>query len=544
CSAWVCRSGRSASSTFNSLEGPMRWLNRHKILPFLAWLPQQSRASVGRDALVGLSGAILALPQSIAYALIAGLPPEYGLYAAIVPVLIACLWGSSWHLICGPTAAISIVLYASVSPLAIPASQDYIMLILLLTFIAGVFQLLLGMMRFGALVNFVSHSVVLGFTLGAAIVIALGQMPNLLGIDLPSQTTALRSLTAVLEHRGEVDLPSLTLGLLTLALGIGLKLLVPRWPTLLIALVSSSLLVWLWPAMFGHVRVVSAFVGHLPPFSPLPLDLELILKLLPTAVAVGMLGLVNSLSIARSLSARSQQMLNANQEVRAQGLSNMVGSLFSGYLSAGSFTRAALSYEAGARSPLAGVFSALWVALFAVAGASLISHIPIPAMAASILLICWGLVDRRGIRALFRVSRAEFFVMALTCLATLLLELQTAIYAGVLASLFFYLKRTSQPRVQQWREGDEDVLRVGGSIFFGASHYLQTRLQRTEGLRVVIDAQQINFIDYSGVEMLHQEARRLGQQGRVLVMRNARPQVIEELHKLEGPQNCPILFED
>ncbi|KPC56991.1 MULTISPECIES: SulP family inorganic anion transporter [Pseudomonas syringae group] len=522
----------------------MRWLNRHKILPFLAWLPQQSRASVGRDALVGLSGAILALPQSIAYALIAGLPPEYGLYAAIVPVLIACLWGSSWHLICGPTAAISIVLYASVSPLAVPASQDYIMLILLLTFIAGVFQLLLGMMRFGALVNFVSHSVVLGFTLGAAIVIALGQMPNLLGIDLPSQTTALRSLTAVLEHRGEVDLPSLTLGLLTLALGIGLKLLVPRWPTLLIALVSSSLLVWLWPAMFGHVRVVSAFVGHLPPFSPLPLDLELILKLLPTAVAVGMLGLVNSLSIARSLSARSQQMLNANQEVRAQGLSNMVGSLFSGYLSAGSFTRAALSYEAGARSPLAGVFSALWVALFAVAGASLISHIPIPAMAASILLICWGLVDRRGIRALFRVSRAEFFVMALTCLATLLLELQTAIYAGVLASLFFYLKRTSQPRVQQWREGDEDVLRVGGSIFFGASHYLQTRLQRTEGLRVVIDAQQINFIDYSGVEMLHQEARRLGRQGRLLILRNARPQVIEELNKLEGPQNCPILFED
>ncbi|RMU41426.1 Sulfate transporter/antisigma-factor antagonist STAS:sulfate transporter [Pseudomonas syringae pv. primulae] len=537
-------SGRSASSIFSSPEGPMRWLNRHKILPFLAWLPQQSRASVGRDALVGLSGAILALPQSIAYALIAGLPPEYGLYAAIVPVLIACLWGSSWHLICGPTAAISIVLYASVSPLAVPASQDYIMLILLLTFIAGVFQLLLGMMRFGALVNFVSHSVVLGFTLGAAVVIALGQMPNLLGIDLPSQTTALKSLSAVLEHRGELDKPSLMLGLLTLALGIGLKSWVPRWPTLLIALVSSSLLVWLWPAMFGDVRVVSAFVGHLPPFSPLPLDLELILKLLPTAVAVGMLGLVNSLSIARSLSARSQQMLNANQEVRAQGLSNMVGSLFSGYLSAGSFTRAALSYEAGARSPLAGVFSALWVALFAVAGASLISHIPIPAMAASILLICWGLVDRRGIRALFRVSRAEFFVMALTCLATLLLELQTAIYAGVLASLFFYLKRTSQPRVQQWREGDEDVLRVGGSIFFGASHYLQTRLQRTEGPRVVIDAQQINFIDYSGVEMLHQEARRLGRQGRVLVLRNARPQVIEELHKLEGPERCPLVFED
>lgn len=522
----------------------MGWLNRHKFLPFLAWLPRQTRTSVGRDALVGLSGAILALPQSIAYALIAGLPAEYGLYAAIVPVLIACLWGSSWHLICGPTAAISIVLYASISPLAVPASQDYITLILLLTFIAGIFQLLLGMLRFGALVNFVSHSVVLGFTLGAAVVIALGQMPNLLGIDLPSQTTALKSLMAVLEHRGELDIASLILGLLTLTLGITLKWLVPRWPTLLITLIASSLLVWLWPGMFGHVRVVSAFVGHLPPLSPLPLDVELILKLLPTAVAVGMLGLVNSLSIARSLSARSQQLLDANQEVRAQGLSNMVGSLFSGYLSAGSFTRAALSFEAGARSPLAGVFSALWVALFAVAGASLISHIPIPAMAASILLICWGLVDRRGIRALYRVSRSEFLVMALTCLATLLLELQTAIYAGVLASLFFYLKRTSQPRVQQWRDGDEEIMRVGGSIFFGASHYLQTRLQRTEGKHVFIEAQQINFIDYSGVEMLHQEARRLRTQDRTLTLRGARPQVIEELRKLEGADKCPVLFED
>ncbi|CAI8777319.1 MULTISPECIES: SulP family inorganic anion transporter [Pseudomonas] len=518
--------------------------SRHSLFPFLTWLPRQTRASVGRDLVVGLSGAILALPQSIAYALIAGLPPEYGLYAAIIPVLIACLWGSSWHLICGPTAAISIVLYASVSPLAVPASQDYITLILLLTFLAGIFQWLLGLLRFGALVNFVSHSVVLGFTLGAAVVIAIGQLPNLLGLDLPAKATALASLMDLLNHLRAVDKPSLLLGLATVVVGVVLKQLLPRWPTLLITLVLASLLVWLWPSMFGHVHRVSAFVGRLPPFSGLPLDLDLILRLLPSAVAVGMLGLVTSLSIARSIAARSQQLLDANQEVRAQGLSNIVGSFFSGSLSAGSFTRSGLSYEAGACSPLAGVFSAIWVALFAIFGAGLISHIPIPAMAGSILLIAWGLVDHRGIRSLLRVSRAEFVVMALTCLATLLLELQTAIYAGVLASLFFYLKRTSQPRVQHWREGEEDVLRVGGSIFFGASHYLQVRLQRLHGARVVIEAQQINFIDYSGVEMLHQEARRLLRQDRSLTLRRARPQVVEELRKLEGPEKCPIRFED
>lgn len=518
--------------------------SRRSLFPFLAWLPRQTRASVGRDLVVGLSGAILALPQSIAYALIAGLPPEYGLYAAIVPVLIACLWGSSWHLICGPTAAISIVLFASVSPLAVPASQDYITLILLLTFLAGIFQWLLGLLRFGALVNFVSHSVVLGFTLGAAVVIAIGQLPNLLGLDLPAKATALASLMDLLRHLGAVDKPSLVLGVATVVIGALLKQWLPRWPTLLMTLVLGSLVVWLWPAMFGHVHLVSAFVGRLPPFSGLPLDMDLILRLLPSAVAVGMLGLVTSLSIARSISARSQQLLDANQEVRAQGLSNIVGAFFSGSLSAGSFTRSGLSYEAGACSPLAGVFSALWVALFAIFGAGLIAHIPIPAMAGSILLIAWGLVDHRGIRALLRVSRAEFVVMSLTCVATLLLELQTAIYAGVLASLFFYLKRTSQPRVQHWRDGEDDVLRVGGSIFFGASHYLQVRLQRMHGARVVIEAQQINFIDYSGVEMLHQEARRLLRQDRSLTLRQARPQVVEELRKLEGAEKCPIRFED
>ncbi|WP_339464993.1 MULTISPECIES: SulP family inorganic anion transporter [unclassified Pseudomonas] len=522
----------------------MAFPSLHSLFPFLTWLPRQTRASVCRDLIVGLSGAILALPQSVAYALIAGLPPEYGLYAAIVPVLIACLWGSSWHLICGPTAAISIVLYASVSPLAVPASEDYVMLILLLTLLAGIFQWLLGLLRFGALVNFVSHSVVLGFTLGAAVVIAIGQLPNLLGLDVTNEATAMSSFLMLFKHLGEVDKPSLTLGLGTVAVGVILKLLLRRWPTLLITLILSELLVWLWPAMFGHVKLVSAFVGRLPPFSPLPLDMDLILRLLPSAVAVGMLGLVTSLSIARSLSARSQQLLDANQEVRAQGLSNIVGAFFSGSLSAGSFTRSGLSYESGACSPLAGVFSALWVALFAIFGAKVIAHIPIPAMAGSILLIAWGLVDTRGIRALLRVSCAEFVVMALTCIATLLLELQTAIYAGVLASLFFYLKRTSQPRVKHWRDGDEDILQVGGSIFFGASHYLQLRLQRMHGVRLVIEAQQINFIDYSGVEMLHQEARRLLQQDRSLTLRGARPPVVEELRKLEGAEKCPIRFED
>lgn len=234
-------------------------------------------------------------------------------------------------------------------------SADYITLVLLLTFLGGIFQLLLGLLRFGALVNFVSHSVVLGFTLGAAIVIALGQLPNLLGMDLPSQATALKTVQDLASHAGEVDLPSLMLGLATVLIGVTLKLWRPRWPSLLISLILVSLLAWLLPGFFDHVPRVAAFTGQLPPFSPLPLlDVELMLRLLPSAVAVGMLGLVTSLSIARSLSARSEQLIDPDQEIRAQGLSNIAGAFFSGYLSAGSFTRSGLSYEAGAVRPWPG----------------------------------------------------------------------------------------------------------------------------------------------------------------------------------------------
>ncbi|MNO77825.1 C4-dicarboxylic acid transporter DauA [compost metagenome] len=513
-----------------------------RLLPFLDWLPGLSPRAVGKDAWVGLSGAVLALPQSMAYALIAGLPAEYGLYAAMLPVIVACLWGSSRHLIGGSTAAISVVLLAAVAPLATPGSGEYVQLVLLLTFLAGLFQWLLGILRFGVLVNFVSHSVVLGFTCGAALVIGIGQMPYLLGIESGGQGTTLDSAWALLQRLAEFDAPSLLVGLTSLGVSLLVRCLRPRWPALMLGLLCASLLVWALPGVFAGVARVQPFSSALPPFSPLPFDFARILQLLPAAVACGMLGLVTSLSIARSLAARSGQTLDANQEVRAQGLSNLIGPWFSGTLSAGSFTRSGLNLDAGASSPLAGVFSALWVAVLALAGSELITHIPLPAMAGGILLIAWGLVDRPALRALWKGSRAEFLVMALTALATLLLPLQSAIYAGVLASLFFYLKRTSQPRVQRWEAGGEEVLRVEGSIFFGACDYLQRLMQRCHGERLVLDAHHVNFIDFAGARMLHQEARRLAGEGRHLVLRHARPQVIAELAKQAG-EGDGIAFE-
>ncbi|WP_423359927.1 SulP family inorganic anion transporter [Pseudomonas citronellolis] len=506
----------------------------YRLLPFLAWLPGLGPRAMAREAWVGLAGAVLALPQSIAYALIAGLPPQYGLYAAMLPVVVACLWGSSRHMVGGPTAAISVVLYATVAPLAPPGSETFIQYVLLLTFLAGILQWALGAMRAGVLLNFVSHSVMLGFTLGAALVIALGQLPYLLGVEVHSRGSALDGTRLLLARLGECEPASLAIGLLSLAASLLCRWLRPRWPALMFGLLVASLTVWALPGWFGGVARVQAFASALPPLSPLQVDAAGIAALLPGALACGLLGLVTSLSIARALAARSQQVLDANQEIRAQGLSNLVGPWFSGSLSAGSFTRSGLNLEAGARTPLAGVFSAAWVAVLAVAGAGLITHIPLPAMAGGILLIAWGLVDRPALRALWRGSRSEFAVMALTAAATLLLPLQNAIYLGVLASLLLYLRRTSQPRVERWQASEEEVLRVEGSIFFGACDYLQRLIQASQGRRLVLDARHVNFIDFAGAHMLQQEARRLAGEGRHLILRHARPRVREELARQMG----------
>lgn len=275
----------------------MRLPSRYSLFPFLLWWPSVTRRTLGTDLLVGMSGAILALPQSIAYALIAGLPAEYGLYAAIVPVIIACLWGSSWHLIGGPTAAISIVLFTSVSPMARPGSEEFVALVLVLTFLAGLFQWLLGLLRFGNLVNFVSPSVVLGFTLGAAIVIALGQLPNLLGLQVDSQRTAVATLLNLFQHLDQADWHAVLVAIFTLAVSLLCRRLWPRLPALLIGVVAGSLLVAALPGFFASITLVNAFEGKLPPLTTLHVEVNSLLQLLPAAIACGMLGLVTSLSL-------------------------------------------------------------------------------------------------------------------------------------------------------------------------------------------------------------------------------------------------------
>lgn len=522
-----------------------------KFLPFLSWAKHTTPASARQDAMAGLTGAIIVLPQGVAYALIAGLPPEYGLYAAIVPAIIAALFGSSWHLISGPTAALSIVVFTTISPLAQVGTAAYISLVLTLTLMAGLFQLILSLARMGSLVNFVSHSVVVGFTSGAAVVIATSQIKNALGLNLQSTGNFILNWIAVADNIIATHLPSLVIAALTLATLIVIKRWRRKWPNMLIAMVVGSaatqaLLLTSWSGV-SEIALVGEIPSQLPPLSTPLMTWDLLRQLAPGAMALGLLGLVEAVSIARSVATRSGQQIHGNQEFIGQALSNILGSFSSSYATSGSFTRTGVNYEAGATSPLAALFAAVFLAIIVLLFAPLAAYITLPSMAAILLMVAWNLIDWHHIKIIYRAGKNEAMVFSVTFAATLLLPMEFAIYLGVLLSLVLYLRRTSQPNITALASGrgakklvdaqrsnlpECDVIkivRIDGALFFGAVDYVQTTLMAIPQKHVLIVASGINFIDLAGTELLANEAKRLAAKGGGLYLCNVNGRVIKPI---------------
>ena len=509
------------------------------LLPFLGWVGMVDGRTLRADLLAGLTGAVIVLPQGVAFALIAGLPPEYGLYSAIVPTVVAALFGSSFHLISGPTTAISIVVATTVGGLADAGTAEYIGFVLTLTFVAGLFQLALGLARLGALINFVSHSVVVGFTAGAAILIATSQLRNFFGLHLPSRHSFVHTWQDLLRHLPEANPRVAGIAVATLLFAIAFRRLAPRWPGMLVAMVAGSLLSLLLDGQNHGVQLVGPLPAHLPPLSHPDLSLRSLRLLAPGALAMAMLGLTEAVSIARSVAARTHQRIDSNQEFIGQGLSNVIGSFFSAYASSGSFTRTGVNHQAGARTPLAAVFAAVALTAVLLLVAPLTAWLPIPAMAGILLLVAWGLVDVHHIRGIVRTSRPEAAVLAVTFLATLFVELEFAIYVGVLLSLLLYLNRTSHPTFVTLAPDPSrprrtlanvaqhplpecpqlKILRIDGSIFFGAVNHVAAELDalvraNPEQPHLLVVGSGINFIDLAGCAMLGEEAHRLRLEGR------------------------------
>lgn len=527
-----------------------------KVLPFLDWGRRITRKTLRDDVLAGLTGAVVALPQGVAFALIAGLPPEYGLYTAIVVPVVAALFGSSWHLVSGPTTAISIVVLGVVSPLAAPGSPEYLSLVLSLTLMVGLFQFALGLARMGVLVNFVSHTVVIGFTAGAALLIAGSQLRHYFTLDLGPDEPLLVTLGHFIWELDNINPVSFITATATLLIALLVRHYRPRWPHMLVALIGGSLVCALLDGPGWGVPMVGALPAQLPPLSVPELSIGTLRQLAPGTLAVAILGLIEAVSIARAIATRSHQRIDGNQEFIGQGLSNVVGSFFSCYAGSGSFTRSGINYDCGAKTPLSAIFASLLVAAFLVFLAPLTAWLPMPAMAGLIMLVAWNLVDFYHIRLIWQASKRESTVMIVTLLSTLFLDLEFAIYAGVLLSLVLYLKRTSQPRILGLAPDKEapkrtlhdamkkrlpecpqlKIIRLDGSLFFGAVDHVQSTLhaltdRSSEWRHVLILGSSINFIDVVGAEMLTHEARRLRQQGGGLYLCNLKDTVGEVLKR-------------
>ncbi len=542
-----------------SLRIPPEFLSlAGRILPFVRWLPLVNRRSLRADALAGLTGAVVVLPQGVAFATIAGLPPEYGLYAAMVPAIVAALFGSSWHLVSGPTTALSIVIYSTMSGLAEPGTDEYIRLVLMMTFLTGVFQFSMGLARMGALVNFISHTVVLGFTAGAGLLIMSTQITHFFGIPMPRGISFAETLRQTAYGIDDINLIVTSVGLVTLLTGIFFKRRYPHLPYMIIAMLIGSF----YAAALGFVpfldagskiTTVKALSGIFPHFAMPDFSLEGVRKTASIAVAVTMLGLTEAISIARAIAVRSEQRIDGNQEFIGQGLSNIAGSFFSAYASSGSFNRSGVNYEAGARTPMAAILSAAFLLLIVLLVAPLVQFLPVPAMAGVLFLVARGLIDVPQFRNIIRTSWPETVVLGITLLATLFVELEFAIYAGVLLSLMLYLKRTSHPLMLDVKPDPSEgsyhyatdtglpdcpqvkCLRINGSIFFGAVDHTQQMLQeigeKTPQKHVLIAASGINFVDIAGAEFLAHEAKRRRRYGGGLYFYRLKNEVIAMLER-------------
>lgn len=408
-----------------------------RFLPIARWSDEFSAPGALRaDLLAGLTGAVVVLPQGIAFATLAGMPPEYGLYAAIVPCMIAAVFGSSRAMVTGPANAISLTTMALIAPLAAVESAQYIALVLTLSFLVGILQCAMGLAGAGKLVEKVPHSVIVGFTVGAAILIINSQLGMLLGLSLGRGLGVVDSVAMAAHEisRGAINWFSpLLAGLTMIAIMVWrpFNRIVPAMLVGVIAGSSAALLIE--SLMVGSVKYerVAAIEAALPPFSVPDLGLSTIRDLFGPALIMVLLASAEAMAIARSVALRCKDKFDANQEFIGQGLANIGGAFFSSYPASGSFNRSGVNVSAGAKTPLSAVSAAIFLVLILVFIGPMIEYLPKVVISAILLAVAWGLIDLRQIRHEINAGPVEYLPMLITALGTVFVSLEWAIVAGV-----------------------------------------------------------------------------------------------------------------
>ncbi len=476
------------------------------------------------DLMAGLTVAVVMLPQAIVFAFIAGMPPATGLYTAIIGSIVAALWGSSQHAQSGPTNTHSLLTLSVVMTVAAVGTPEFLAAAGLLTIMVGVFRLLVGVTRLGVLANFVSDSVIVGFTAGAGILIAVNQLPHLLGVHLDRASGFSHTLMQIAEHLPEMNIPTLILGVGAILVILIIQRINEKLPGPFIAMILAALAVTLLGLEQMGVAVIGELPRGLPPLAKIPFtDWQLMGRLSTGALAVGAIGLVQTTSITRSISSVTRQRVDSNQEFVAQGLANIASGLFSGFLVTTSFNRSALNLQSGARTQLAAAFSGLFVLAGMFIFAPYAAMIPRTALAGVLMVIAYRMVDIAEIRRLLHGGRGDALIMATTLISTLLLPLEYAVLVGITMSLIRYILRTSTPRVvpvlpdESYKhliyQPDKPqcpqlaVIEVQGDLYFGAVNHVEEIImenmrQHPDQRYLLLRMQNVQLIDISGIHML------------------------------------------
>jgi SulP family sulfate permease len=508
-------------------------MNIKKIIPILEWLPQYNTSLFKGDVLAGITVGIILIPQGIAYALIAGLPPIYGLYCALVPQVMYVIFGSSRQVAIGPVAMDSLIVATGVSTLALAGSDSYISIAILLALMVGTIQFIMGVFRLGFIVNFLSKPVITGFSSAIALIIGCNQFRNLLGVDFIQSDQIQYVIEDVLLQITNYNFHTTIIGFFSVAIIVIFRKINIKIPNALIVVVLGIIIMKYFGKSFNDVSIIKEIPSGLPSFGIPDVDLDQIRELLPIAFTLVMVGYLETISIGKSLEAKQDEYLvRPNQELIALGLSNIVGSLFKAYPSTSSFSRSAINQESGAKTGMAALISVLMVILTLLFLTPLFYYLPKTVLAAIIIVAVFGLVNFKEAIFLWKANHLDFWLLLATFLATLLLGIEFGIIVGVGLSLIVLIFRTSRPYVAElgkvpnsnfYRnknrfeeviiESDILIFRFDAQLFYANSSYFRAKLAKmvhkkgTALKLIVLDAESVNRVDSTGVEMLKERIK-------------------------------------
>jgi len=506
-----------------------------RIVPAFGWLLGYQRNDLKGDLSAGLIVAIMLVPQGMAYAMLAGLPPVMGLYASTVPLLVYALFGSCRHLAVGPVAMISLLVFAGLSPLAEPGSKEYISLALLLSFLVGASKLILGLTRMGFLMNFLSPAVISGFTSAAAIVIGLSQLHHLLGTPSTRGHSFLHLLHGIGGHFGEVHFLTCGIGVTCVAILLVLRQRMPRFPAPLAVVIASAFLVQSLGLDQEGVKVVGHVPQGLPAFSIPSWEVEKLKDLVPVALTIIFVSFMESIAVAKMIAAKEKYRVDSNQEFIGLGLANFIGSFLMSYPVTGGFSRTAVNYQGGARTGLASMIAAILVVLVLLFMTPLFYFLPNAVLAAIVLVAVTGLVDIKDARHLFHLKRIDGWTLVATFVATLALGSIKGILIGVVLSLLVFIRRSAYPQIVELGYSQKEgvfrnlrrfpgarvypgvlLLRIDSSLYFANLEFVRDLLEkriveRPETRWVIFDFSSVNDMDAPAIDALEEIMARYGE---------------------------------